>query len=162
MACSDPSVNWRGRSRRPRQCVRRRRRASFEARSEASRLLAAARDATAAAVGAERRRVVLAAVEDEAAEISRQGEERRGPRASKRWDQLRRRSSTLRWSTSCRPTARERGVNESARRHDEGPDRRRETAPRTVLGAPVPHGAARVDQRPRRAGTRARCGARRG
>jgi vacuolar-type H+-ATPase subunit H len=45
-----------------------------EARSEASRLLAAARDATAAAV-AERRRVVLAATEDDAVEISRQGEE---------------------------------------------------------------------------------------
>jgi vacuolar-type H+-ATPase subunit H len=46
-----------------------------EARAEASRLLAAARDAAAAAA-AERRRVALAAVEDDAAEISRQGEER--------------------------------------------------------------------------------------
>jgi hypothetical protein len=49
----------------------------IEARSEASRLLAAGRDATAAAV-AERRRVVLAATEDEAVEISRQGEESAG------------------------------------------------------------------------------------
>ena len=46
----------------------------IEARSEASRLLAAARDATAAAVS-ERRRVVLAAAEDDAVEISRQAEE---------------------------------------------------------------------------------------
>jgi hypothetical protein len=45
-----------------------------EARTEASRRLAAARDAAAAAA-AERRRVVLAAAEDDAAEISRQGEE---------------------------------------------------------------------------------------
>jgi hypothetical protein len=46
-----------------------------EARLGASRLLAAARSATAAAV-AERRRVVLAVVEDDAVEISRRGEER--------------------------------------------------------------------------------------
>jgi hypothetical protein len=46
----------------------------IEARAGASRALVAARDATAAAV-AERRRVVLAALEDEAAEICRQGEE---------------------------------------------------------------------------------------
>lgn len=47
----------------------------IEARAEASRLLAAARDAAEAAV-AKRRRVVLAAAEDDAVEISRQGEER--------------------------------------------------------------------------------------
>ena len=46
-----------------------------EARADASRLLAAARD-DAAAAAAERRRVVLGAAEDDAAEISRQGEER--------------------------------------------------------------------------------------
>jgi len=46
-----------------------------EARADASRLLAAARDAPAAAA-AERRRLALAAAEDDAAEISRQGEER--------------------------------------------------------------------------------------
>jgi hypothetical protein len=45
-----------------------------EARSEASRLLEASRSATATAV-AERRRIVLAAVEDDAGEISRRGEE---------------------------------------------------------------------------------------
>jgi vacuolar-type H+-ATPase subunit H len=46
-----------------------------EARADASRLLADARDAAAAAV-AERRRIVLGAAEDDAAEISRQGDER--------------------------------------------------------------------------------------
>jgi hypothetical protein len=45
------------------------------ARADAVRLLAAARDAAAAAV-AERRRIVLGAEEDDAAEISRQGDER--------------------------------------------------------------------------------------
>jgi vacuolar-type H+-ATPase subunit H len=46
-----------------------------EARADASRLLAAARD-DAAAAAAERRRLALAAAEHDAAEISRQGEER--------------------------------------------------------------------------------------
>ena len=46
-----------------------------EARSEASRLLAAAHE-DAAAAAAERRRVVLAAAEDDAAEIQRRGAER--------------------------------------------------------------------------------------
>jgi vacuolar-type H+-ATPase subunit H len=46
-----------------------------EARADAARLLAAARDATAAAVG-ERRRIVLGAAEDDAAKISREGDER--------------------------------------------------------------------------------------
>ena len=46
-----------------------------EARADALRLLAAARDAAAAAT-AERRRRALATAEDDAHEISRQGEER--------------------------------------------------------------------------------------
>lgn len=46
-----------------------------EARADAARLIAAARVAAATAV-AERRRIALAAVEDDAAEISRQGEAR--------------------------------------------------------------------------------------
>jgi len=46
-----------------------------EARADASRLLATAR-AAAAVAAAERRRIALAAMEDDAAEISRQGEER--------------------------------------------------------------------------------------
>ena len=81
-----------------------------EARSEASRLLAAARDATAAAV-AERRRVVLAAAEDDAAEISPPGRRERGPRASRTHRSAAPQSSRLRWRSSCRPTQ-ERGVSE--------------------------------------------------
>ena len=60
-----------------------------EARAAASRLLAAARE-NAAAAAAERRRVALAAAEDDAAEISRRGEETRGPPACERTGQLRR------------------------------------------------------------------------